>query len=302
MEKKNVISQMTSWNTYMHVLRRMELLAENVFLYKNLPRIIDKSYFNQTLFKQGSIAFFYDDVLDSVLALPYTSVGKQDIYGRPMEIMVRAYNGRYYRRLKYGEFVIMWDNTGRYSMLLDICQMAQRVARNKKTIDVNLSQQRTPRIFKTSQDKVRTVKDLSNNIDAFEESVVAYDSIDIDEMQSVLAPAPFVADKVIGVNDKEWAEFYSFIGISNLQEIKKERVIRDEMQISQGGTIASRHIRYQSRLDAIEEINEKFKDKLKEPISVEFYDGLPANIEIESEEDEDVLSNVSDTVLSTTSD
>lgn len=288
MEKKLVNSQITSWNTYMHVLRRMTLLAANVFLYENFPEEIDLSYFTQTLLKNGSIAFFYDDVMKTVLALPYTPVGKMDVYGRPKEIMVRAYNGTYYRRLKKGEFVIMYDNTGRYSILLDICQMAERVARNEKTIDVNLSQQRTPRIWVTTSDKIKTVKDMSDRIDGFEENVIGYDSIDLEETQGILAPAPYVSDKIRDENNTRWADFYSFIGIANLTEVKRERVIKDEIQVQQGGTIAARNIRLKPREDAIKEINKKWGDKMGKEIKVIFYDGLPSNLE--SEEDRDELS------------
>lgn len=288
MRKKFVNSQLCNWNTYQMYVRRLTMLAENVFEYKNLPEYIDLSYLNDTLLKQGSIAFFKDEIM-GVIALPYSPIGKLDIYGRPMKIMARAYNGTFFRTLNRDEFVIMYDNTLRSSIYLDILQIAERISMNKRTIDVNIVQQRTPRIWKTNKDKERTIKDLSNNIDGFEENVLTYDTLDIDEMQCVLAPAPFVADKINANLEKEWAEFYQLVGISHLQEQKKERLIIDEMNASQGGTIASRFSRFETRKRAIEEINKKFGTN----IEVEYYDGEPSMLG----GDEDVYNVLSDTVV-----
>ena len=276
MRKKLINSQLTNMKTYLMYREEMLTLAENVFEFKNLPEFIDVSYLNKTLLRNGSIAFFEDEVL-GLIALPYDVIGNFDIYGRPLNIMARAANGTYYKKLSRDEFVIMYDNNGRYPIFLDICQMAERIALSKRTIDVNIVQQRTPRIWKTSQDKKRTLSDMLANIDGMEENIATYESIDIDDMNVVLAPAPFVADKIDLHLDKEWAEFYRLIGVANLVEQKKERMIRDEMSASQGGTIASRFSRFEPRKRAIDEINKKFGTN----IEVSYYDGEPTSEEVQ---------------------
>lgn len=274
MRKKLINSQLTNMKTYLMYRQEMLTLAENVFEFKNLPEFIDVSYLNKTLLRNGSIAFFMDEVL-GLIALPYDVIGNFDIYGRPLEIMARAANGTYYKKLKRDEFVIMYDNNGRYPIFMDICQMAERIALSKRTIDVNIVQQRTPRIWKTSQDKKRTLQDMLSEIDGMMENIATYESIDIDDMNVVLAPAPFVADKIDMHLDKEWAEFYRLIGVANLIEQKKERMIKDEMSASQGGTIASRFSRFEPRKRAIDEINKKFGTN----IEVSYYDGEPTTEE-----------------------
>ena len=276
MRKKLINSQLTNMKTYLMYRGEMLTLAENVFEFKNLPEFIDVSYLNKTLLRNGSIAFFKDEVL-GLIALPYDVIGNSDIYGRPIEIMARAANGTYYKKLKRDEFVIMYDNNGRYPIFMDICQMAERIALSKRTIDVNIVQQRTPRIWKTSQDKKRTLQDMLSEIDGMMENIATYESIDIDDMNVVLAPAPFVADKIDLHLDKEWAEFYRLIGVANLVEQKKERMIKDEMSASQGGTIASRFSRFEPRKRAIDEINKKFGTN----IEVSYYDGEPTTEEVE---------------------
>lgn len=282
MKHKLINSQLSNWMTYQMYLRQFLTLAENVFVYENMPDYIDTAYLNKTLVRQGAIAFFYDDVLEKVLALPYVSIGTLDVYNRPKRIQVYGRNG-YTNTLKEGEFVIMYDNNGRYPIYIDILQYAERYANVTRTIDINIAQQKTPRVWKTSTEKEKTVRDIANEVDGNVEKIVTYDNINLDDIELILAPAPFVADKLQEQKDKIWSEFLRLIGISNLSFQKKERNISDEIQAMQGGTIASRYERFEPRKKAIEEINSKFKLEIK----VEYYDGIPTDKKEENEEMED---------------
>ena len=258
--------------------RQMLTLAENVFEF-------DVSFLNKNLLCKGSVAFFEEPDL-GLIALPYNTIGHLDVYGRPDKIEVYAENS-FHRKLNKDEYVLMYDNNGRYPLYLDICQMAERIALCVRTIDINMIHQRTPRIWKTSQDKLLSVKKLINNIDAMEEDVVSYESLDIEDLNAILAPAPYVSDKIDLHLRELWAEFYRLIGVANIQEQKRERVIVDEMVASQGGTIASRYSRFEPRKNAIEKINKKFNVN----IDVSYYDGEPST---ESEDIEGDRKDVSD--------
>ena len=263
-------SQVSNFRTYQMYKREMVTLAENVFEFDNLPEYIDVAYLNDTLLKKGAVAFFKDEVL-GLIALPFNNIDKKDVYGRPTEITVYGRNNSYLRKLKQGEFVIMYDNNGRYPIYLDICQMAERIALCVRTQDVNIKHQRTPRVWKVPTNMERSVKDMIDDIDTFDDNIATYESIDIDDISVIQAPAPYVADKIDLHLEKLWAEFYRLVGVANLQETKKERVIIDEMTASQGGTIASRFSRFEPRKRALEEINKKFNVD----ITVRYYDGEP---------------------------
>lgn len=293
MDKRLVNSQLKSWNTYQMYLRQMLTLAENVYAFDEVPENVDMSYVNRNLLRKGAVVWFKDEVLGTI-ALPFTTRGQYDVYGNPTEVDARAFNGRYFRRLKKDEFVIMYDNASRYPIYADIVQMAERIAMCVKTNDVNIKQQRTPRIWKTSQDMKKSVEDIINNIDCLVEDVTTYDSIEWDDVNVVMAPAPYVADKIDTHLDKLWAEFYRLIGVANLIEQKKERMIQDEMSASQGGTIASRYSRFEPRATAIKKINEKFGEKM----SVYYYDGIPTTKK-EVEKNESIVANNTnvDTIL-----
>lgn len=279
MKTKLINSQLNNFKTYLMYKRQMLTMAENVFLIENLPEFIDISYVNKILVNRGAIAFFKDEIL-GVLALPFKILGKLDVYGRPLKIQVYGRNG-YRKTLNIGEFVIMYDNNGKYPIFLDILQYAERISLDTRTGDINIQHQKTPRIWKTTQDKVKTINDLVNNVDAFAENVVGYEDLLTDDTTIILQPAPFVADKIDIHKEKIWNEFLRFIGVANMNFQKKERNIKDEVQVSQGGTIASRWSRFEPRKKAIEQINKKFDLKLK----VKYYDGMPSTEE-RDEEDE----------------
>lgn len=145
-----------------------------------------------------------------------------------------------------------------------------------RVMDINIAQQKSPRIFKTKTEKVETIKRLINDIDACENTVIGYDDLDLDDTTIVLEPAPYVADKIDLHKEKDWNEFLRLIGIANMNFEKKERNIKDEVLASQGGTIASRYSRFEPRKKAVDLINEKFAEYLPDgKIEVKYYDGLP---------------------------
>lgn len=286
MKQKLINSQISNFKTYQMYLRQLLTLAENVFEFKNLPKFIDKAYLNKTLLRQGAIAFFVDEVM-GLLALPFNNIGTLDVYGRPKKIYAYSQNG-YRRELNYGEFVIMYDNNGRYPLYLDIFQYAERLALSTRTCDINILQQRTPRFWKCKTENKKTIEDIINNVDAMANTVLTYKDIDLDDINVILEPAPYVADKIDMHKEKDWNEFLRLIGIANTNFQKKERNIKDEVLASQGGTVASRYSRFDPRQTAIELINEKFLSVLEKPIEVSYYDGIPTTEKeenIESSED-----------------
>ena len=298
MRAKVINSQLSNFKTYKNYLDKMLLLAENVFQFKGIDNFVDMAVVNLELVTKGSVAWFYDDVMKMVVALPYSNVGKLDMYGRPTKIMVRAKNGQYYRYLDRGQFVIMYDNDSKLPIYSNILSAAERMALIKRTIDINTRQQQTPRFWKTSEENKKTINELANEVEANVNTVITYDNIDIDETTLVLEPEPYVSDKLTDLKKEEWAEFLELIGISNLAVQKKERVIRDEITSTMGGTIASRYSRFESRRKAAEEINKKWGEYLETPIEVEFYDGLPTTIADSNYLDEEINEEVGDNDVS----
>lgn len=282
MKKKRDLQQINSYFTNAYYLRKMLTLAENVFLFDGISDYIDIAYVNKELVRKGSIAFFMDEVL-GLLALPYTNIGALDVYGRPTSIMVMGQNG-YTRKLYPDEYVIMYDNNGRYPLFIDITGLAKRMAIATRVTDINIWQQKTPRIWKTNSDNVTSLKALLGDIDSMEEDVTGYKNLMTDDTESILAPAPYVTDKIDEHKEIIWNEFLALIGIANLSIQKGERLIKDEIRASFGNTIAFRFQRFEPRAKACREIKEKFGIT----INVSYYDQLPTTLESEEEINESI--------------
>lgn len=154
MKRKLINSQLSNFKTYEMYKRQLLTLAENVFEFSNMPKFIDTAYLNKTLLRQGSIAFFVDEVL-GLLALPYQNIGKLDVYGRPTSIQVISRNG--YSKLirSQDDFVIMYDNNGRYPLWLDILQYAERISLDTRVTDINIRSTKDAAIL---ENKIRKSK------------------------------------------------------------------------------------------------------------------------------------------------
>ena len=276
MKTKTVNSQLYNFKTYLNYKDKMLSLALNVFQFKNMNPFIEMSKINYSLITDGRVAFFKDDVTGELLAMPFNTVGALDVYGRPQAIRPIPYFGSYNRTLyaKRKEFVIMYDNEAHIPLYPQITASSERLALIKRTMDINIGQQATNRLWKVPEEKKLSLMKVLEQVDSKVENIITYDGLDLNEIGSVLAIAPYVTDKLNDAKKEEWSEFLETIGITSNTINKKERLITDEVFTSMGGTIASRYNRYESRRKAVKLINEYFNEK----IEVEFYDGLPTTI------------------------
>ena len=88
--------------------------------------------------------------------------------------------------------------------------------------------------------------------------IFADKSLNTNQLQAIKTDAPYVADKLYQLKTQIWNEALTYLGISNINVQKKERLITDEVTRNQGGTIASRYSRLNARRDACKQINTMF--------------------------------------------
>lgn len=289
---KLVGSQLTNLLSYNTILGENTSLAKNVFEIVNIPNSVDLGYVNGKLIRDGAVAFYIDEneeMKPTLYALPFNTLIYKKPYNLPYKIEVIGEAG-YTKVLTEKEFVIMYDNTEKRPIWTDIMQYSERLSECLRTCDINIKQQKTPRVWKVPPDKEKTFRDLINNIDSCSDSIIAYDSLDVEGIECILEPAPYIADKVDLHYKEIYNQYLSFIGISTIQFNKKERMVSNEIKSQTGGSIAQRFSRYEPRRKAIEEINKKFKEYLEKPLSLKYYDGEPS---MEENKEKEVDNNVS---------
>ena len=292
-----VNSQLRNMTDYLIKVNENISLAKNVFPIKNVPTSIDLDYVNDKLINCGAVVWFIgedEELKKQLYCLPFKIKTYKIPYNSPYELEAIG-EGNFKHILKSPEeYVIMYDNSEKRSIIKDILLYSERLSICDRTSDINIKQQRTPRMWNVPNDKEKTFKDLITKIDSFEEAILGYEGLNINGINAVLSPAPYVADKVDEHKSKIYNEFLSFIGITTIMYDKKERMITSEIEAQIGGSVAKRFSRYEPRLKAINEINKKFKDYLEKPLVVGYYDGVPSSKkESEVSQNDSNVSNVS---------
>ena len=79
-----------------------------------------------------------------------------------------------------------------------------------------------------------------------------------DALQVLTTDAPDVTKSLYELKTKYFNEALTYLGISNINVQKKERLVADEVERMVGGTIASRYQRLEMRRKACNEINKMF--------------------------------------------
>ena len=244
--------------TYMQYFNRLMELSISMFEWKNLPPTCDVRYLELALFMNGSAVFFQDDVLEDYVALDVICSGRLDVYGNP--VLRRAYSryNNYQKMLKGSNSVIIWNNYLRTNSVLDVQMFAKRLYNLDRIIDVNANAQKTPILIKCDETQRLTMLNVYKEYDGNSPVIFGDKALNSNGLDVLSTGAPYVADKIYQLKTQIWNEALTYLGISNINIQKKERLITDEVTRNQGGTIASRYSRLESRREAVQHINEMF--------------------------------------------
>lgn len=242
--------------TYIQYYNRLTELALSMFEWKNLPQSVDPRFLEMCLFGNGMSVFFEDEVL-GFLALQVMIGGKLNVYRIPTDRRAYASNG-YNKQLDETNSVIIFNNYLHTNSQLDVEMFSQRLYNLDRAIDVNANAQKTPVLIQCDEAQRLTMVNLYKQYEGNEPFIFGNKSLDVNGIKVLQTGAPFVADKLYQLKTQIWNEALTYLGISNINTQKKERLITDEVTRNQGGVVASRYSRLESRRQACIQINEMF--------------------------------------------
>lgn len=242
--------------TYLQYYNRLTELAISMFEWQNLPETVDQRFLEMCLFGDGMCVFFQDEVL-GYLSLQCMIGGKLNVYRIPMERKAYATNG-YQRELNGTNSVIIFNNYLHTNSMLDVEMFSKRLYNLDRAIDVNANAQKTPVLIQCDESQRLTMKNLYKQYEGNEPFIFGSKGLDANGLKVLQTGAPYVADKLYELKTQIWNEALTYLGISNINVVKKERMITDEVTRNQGGTVASRYSRLESRRLACKQINEMF--------------------------------------------
>lgn len=240
----------------LYYLRLMEL-SISMFEWKNMPDTVDTRYLELMLFQDGQVVFFEDEALGE-LTLQVAGNGKYDIYGIPRKRRAYGNNGYQNSDLNEKNSVIIFNNMLHLNSMLPCIDYAEKLYDLDQSIMINAKAQKTPVLITCPEKKRLTMKNVYMQYDGNQPFIFGTDEFDPKSLQVLKTDAPFVADKLYQLKTQVWNEALTYLGISNTNTQKKERMLTDEVIRNMGGTIASRYSRLNARRDACDKINKMF--------------------------------------------
>lgn len=246
--------------TYSQYYQRLAELSMVMFEWKNLPETIDERFLEMVLFTDGYALFSKDEEI-GMICTRVAMNGTFNLYQIPKNRRAYAING-YQRNLTDKNSVICFNNYMHTNSQLDVEMFARRLYNMDRTIDINLNAQKTPIMIICDEEQRLTMKNVYMQYDGNMPVIFANKAIDLNSIKVVTTGAPYIADKVRQEKIQTWNEALTYLGISNTNITKKERMITDEVIRSQGGTIASRYSRLNMRRQACLQLRKMFPEEM----------------------------------------
>lgn len=285
--------------TYRFYLDRLTELSISMFDWQNVPDSIDARFLETTLFLNGSAVFFKDEDLrdeqiegnedGTLLALPVAMNGNFDLYNIPTRRTAYATNG-YNRNLTNKDSVIVYNNMIRTNSVQTCTVYARRLWNLDRAIDVNANAQKTPVLIRCNDYERLTLVNAYQKWEGNEPVIYGTKDFDPNSISVLKTDAPYVARDLYELKTQIWNEALTYLGISNMNFQKRERLVTDEVVRNQGGTIASRYSRLEARREACKKINKMFGTNIEvyfRDDTKEFDDTFEGGIEVSDETSDD---------------
>jgi hypothetical protein len=224
--------------TYFDYLDRFKKVATSMFEWKDIPDSMDSRYLELSLYYMGKAALLYDKNYGH-LNLKCNPNDKFNIYGIPTGLQCWSYEFHVDRKTYMGFDNIEEADREKYAVLvMNNAEMiptaptlelfAKRLAEVQRVCDINILQQRTPRIILTDKTQELTMRNMINQIDDNVLNIFGDKNIMTpDQIRSIDTEAPYLADKLSDYKKEIFNEALTFLGISNI-DYKKERMITSE--------------------------------------------------------------------------
>lgn len=249
----SIVDNTTTYNYY---VERLTDIAVSRFKWTGFPDSIDTRFLELTLFEKGQAVVFEDDVM-GLLALNTAISGSWNVYNVPIKRRAYATNG-YNKNLTIENSVIVFNNYIRTPSIQHILNFSKKLANIDVTIQININTQKTPIALKANKKQQLSVLNAYKNYDGNVPVIFKEDEFKDDSISSMSLGAPFVSPELYELKTKIWNEALTFLGVPNISETKKERMITDEVQRQMGGVLASRTSFISMRKQACEKINKMF--------------------------------------------
>ena len=241
--------------TYNDYFYRLKLLACSMFEWTGFPESVSIRFLEDTLFHFGKAVFIKDESL-GFMGLKVTSGGELNVYGDP--VRYQAYGIGYSKMYNVDKCVLIRNNYLNKPTHTTIQLYATRLYKVERTIDVNIEGQKFPRLIRCIKEQELTLKNIYNQYEGNRPVIYVDKNFDASALSVLDTSSPYVADKLMLYKHDLWNECMSFLGISNANTDKRERLITDEVDSNNQLIQLAAETMLVTRKEAVEQINKMF--------------------------------------------
>jgi hypothetical protein len=228
-------SMLMNSETYYDYLERFKKICLSMFEWVNLPESMNARFLEQCLYYKGQAALLYDEEY-GFINTQAASNGYLNIYGLPTSLNCFSFNYSKYRNLYTGldgtvdkDCILVMNNWQRVPTATTIELFCQRLAEAEQVASVNIKAQKTPVLIVVDENQRLMMENLYAQYDGNRPFIMGdKNQLGANSIQCLSTGADFVADKVMDYKKAIWNEALTFLGINNLSNEKKERLITDE--------------------------------------------------------------------------
>lgn len=237
---------------------RLTDIALSCVRWKNLPEEIDPRFLEWCLFYDGMAIFFKDEILDKFVCIQVMPSGQFNMYRIPKERTAYAVNGYQNSDLNEKNSVIIYNNLLRKPSVQDIEIYAKKLTNIDLTLNVNVNAQKTPIAIVCDETQRLTFQQLYQQYSGNMPFIFGDKGLNLDNVKTINTHADYKGEELNKLKTDTWNEALTYLGVSNVQYQKKERINTEEIQRGMGGAFASRRSRIKARQNAVDEINKMF--------------------------------------------
>lgn len=265
---KFVDSAILNSQTYNQFLYIFQQIALARFEWVNLPKSMDERALEQALYFKGQAALLFDDNF-GFINTNCSSNGNINIYGLPNKLHCYSYDYQTNRNLYTGfisdelnkkSAILVLNNWNRTPTMGAMELYAYRMYNAERTSDININSQKFPLLLLGDQKQKLTLENIYSQYEGNRPVILGDKTLTQDNpITCIKTDAPFITDKLQTYKKQIFNEALTYLGINNIIEEKKERLITDEADSN--NELINMHLQsfLIPRQKACEQFNELFK-------------------------------------------
>lgn len=255
--------------TFMFIFNRMCEIYMNLIKLEDVPDTIDIPSIFYGLLTSGNVCYFQDMILGD-LCLQGTPSGQVDIYNYPNAYYIHTASG-YNNHLAVSKFstprtgVVIYASYLRIAPLLGIQMYAYRLWDLIRTMDVNVHNQKTPKIIHGTPQLQLSIQNQLEQYDGNVPVIIQDKEVGLSDKANIVydVTAPYVTDKLWVHYVNIWNDFLTWCGVENATNQKRERLVEDEVNANYGNVEMERHTYYSNVKRGFKEVNKLFDRDIK---------------------------------------